>query len=116
MILTNAQMMASMRILAKAEEKGALGLAIARNRQKLAQELQEYSAKYDELLKKHGTEVEPGCFSITAETFPAFNEELRPYAEMAADVPVCQVSEEVFCSGDLTSSQMITLGWMVREG
>ena len=115
MILTNAQMYDSLLVLNQAEEKGVLGFAIAQNRRKLAEEVKEYAAKRDELLKEYGTEQEAGRFSLTPEQAVAFSAALRPSAEMTADVAIRQVSEEDFCSGSLTSSQMIVLEWMVKE-
>ena len=114
MKLTNAQMFDSLQVLAQAEEKGVLGFAIAQNRRKLAEEVKEYAAKRDELLKEYGTEQEAGRFSLTPEAAVAFSAALRPYAEMTTDVAVRQVSEEDFCSGSLTSSQMMVLEWMVE--
>ena len=115
MKLTNAQMFESLQVLSQAEEEGVLGFAIAQNRRKLAEELKEYNAKRDELLRTYGTETEPGTFQLPREVIPAFSEALRPYAEMTADVAVRRVSVEDFCSGSLTSSQMYTLDWMVEE-
>lgn len=115
MILTNAQMLDSLRILTQVEEKGMLGFAIAQNRRKLQAEVKEYSDKYDELLKKHGTDLGDGRVSLSKEALSAFEEELRPYAELTAEVSVMQVTAEVFCSGNLTSSQMYALAWMVKE-
>lgn len=115
MILTNAQMYDSLLVLNRAEERGVLGFAIAQNRRKLAEEVKEYAAKRDELLTEYGTEQEGGRFSFTPEAAAAFSADLRPYAEMTADVAVRQVSEVDFCSGSLTSSQMLALEWMVKE-
>ena len=115
MILTNAQMLDSLRILSQVEEKGVLGFAIAQNRRKLQTEVKEYSDKYDELLKKHGTDLGDGRVSLPREAVHAFEAELQPYAKMTANVPVTQVTEEVFCSGNLTSGQMYVLAWMVKE-
>lgn len=116
MKLTNAQMFDSLLVLNQVEEKGVLGFAIAQNRRKLSEELKEYAQKRDELLKEYGTDEGDGRFTITTEKVPAFSAALRPFAEMTADVNVRQVSEEVFCSGSLTSSQMMVLDWMVQEG
>ena len=115
MKLTNAQMFESLQILSQAEETGVLGFAIAQNRRKLAEELKEYAAKRDELLRAHGTDQGDGKYTLTPDAVVAFSSELRPFAEMAAEVSVRQVSEEVFCGGKLTSSQMMVLGWMVKE-
>ena len=115
MKLTNAQMFESLLVLNQAEETGVLGFAIAQNRRKLTEELKEYAIKRDELLREYGTEAGEGKFTLEPEAVVAFSAALRPYAEMTADVAVRQVSEEVFCSGSLTSSQMLALDWMVKE-
>ena len=116
MILNNAQMLESVLVLSQLEEKGMLGYAIARNRQKLTAEVQEYSKKRDELLKEYGTDVGDGKFQLMPENASRFFEALRPYSELTADVPVMQIEPEVFYSGNLTSSQMFTLEWMVKDG
>lgn len=115
MILNNAQIFESVMVLSKAEEKGMLGYAIARNRQKLIPEIQEYSKKRDELLKEYGTDIGNGQFQLMPENAAKFYEALHPYSELTVDVPVMQVTLDVFCSGDLTSSMMETLNWMVKE-
>lgn len=115
MKLTNAQMYDSLQILGQVEETGVLGFAIAQNRRKLAEELKEYAAKRDELLHEYGTDQGDGKFSLTPEAVVSFSAALRPFAEMTTDVPVRQVSEDVFCGGSLTSSQMLILEWMVKE-
>ncbi len=115
MILTNAQMFNSLPVLNRAEEKGVLGFAIAQNRRKLATELKEYFTKRDELLREYGTDEGGGKFKLEPDAAQAFAEAMQPYDEMTADVPVTQVTAETFCSGDLTSSQMFILEWMVKE-
>lgn len=115
MRLTNAQMFDSLLVLNQTEEKGILGFTIAQNRRKLSEELKEYAAKRDELLREYGKDAGEGRFSIAPENVLAFTEALKPFAEQIADVPVRQVSLEDFCSGSLTSSQMYVLDWMVKE-
>ena len=115
MTMTQAQMFESLAILTQAEETGVLGFAIAQNRRKLAEEVKEFVAKRDELMQTYGTDKGDGKFDFSHEAFQAFSAALRPYAEMTSDVSIRQVSEEVFCSGSLTSSQMLALDWMVRE-
>lgn len=115
MKLTNAQMFDSLLVLNQTEEKGLLGFTIAQNRRKLSEEVKEYAAKRDELLKEYGKDEGDGRYSIAPENVPAFSAALRPYAEQIADVAVRQVSLEEFCSGSLTSSQMFVLDWMVKE-
>lgn len=115
MILNNKQMFDSLMVLSQAEEKGVLGYAIARNRQKLMAEVQHYSKMRDELLKEHGTDVGNGQFQLQPNQAEKFFEALKPYDELEVDVQVMQVTLEVFCSGNLTSSMMVTLDWMVKE-
>lgn len=114
MKMTYAQMFDSIQVLNQVEEKGVLGFAIARNRRILSTELREYAQKRDELLTEYGTDEGNGRFTIPVEKVPAFSEALRPYAEMTTDVAVTQVDAETFCGGDLTSSQMFVLEWMVK--
>lgn len=115
MVLNNEKMLESVVVLSQAEEKGMLGYAIARNRQKLIPEIQEYSKKRDELLKEYGTDIGNGQFQLMPENAARFYEALQPYSELTADVPVMQVDPEVFCGGNLTSQQMYILSWMVTE-
>ena len=112
MILNNKQMLESVAVLSQLEEKGMLGYAIMRNKQKLSAEVLDYSRKRDELLKEHCEEIAPGQFNPTR----AFFEALHPYSELTVDVPVMQISVEDFCGGNLTSSQMAFLDWMVKDG
>ena len=108
-------MLNSLVILSQVEEKGMLGYAIARNRQKLMVEVHDYSKKRDELLSEFGSDIGEGRFQLAPENAAKFYEALQPYSELTVDVPVMQVTEEVFCSGNLTSSQMSGLFWMVEE-
>lgn len=115
MILKNEQIYDSLLVLSQAEEKGMLGYAIARNRQKLSAEVEEYAKKRDELIKEYGTDIGEGKFQLLPEKAAKFYEALHPYSELTVDVPVMQVALADFCSGNLTSSQMYILNWMVKE-
>ena len=118
MKLTNAQMFDSIPVLMQAkDEKGLLGYAVAVNLRKLSAEVKEYSGKRDQLLAAHGTEAKdsPGRYSLTPAAAAAFEAELKTFAELETDVQVMQVAPEVFYGGNLTSSQMYTLAWMVKE-
>lgn len=115
MKLTNAQMFDSLQVLSQVEEEGVLGFAIARNRRKLSNELSDYLAKRDELLKTYGTHEGDGRYTLTPEAAQKFREALQPFADMTTDVAVCQVTADEFCSGTLTSQQMFFLDWMVKE-
>ena len=116
MILNNKQMLESVTVLSQLEEKGMLGYAIARNRQKLTAEILEYSKKRDELLKEYGDDIGNGQYQLQATNAARFFEALQPYSELEVDVPVMQVPPEIFYGGNLTSSQMYTLEWMVKDG
>ena len=116
MILSNKQMLESVTVLSQCEEKGMLGYAIMRNRQKITDEVMDYSMKRDELLQEYGTDIGNGQFQLQPENAARFFEALQPYSELTVDVPVMQVSPEVFYSGNLTSSQMFALNWMVKDG
>jgi len=115
MILNNKQMLESLTVLSQCEEKGMLGYAIARNRQKIAAEVLDYSHKRDELLREFGKDIGNGQFQLEPENATRFFEALKPYSDLTVDVPVMQVSPEVFYGGNLTSSQMFILGWMVAD-
>lgn len=114
MKMTNEQMFTSLITLTTLEEKGMLGFAIARNRKKLTEECKEYAEKRDELLKEFGTDVGNGQYQLPNDKVKDFLEALKPYGELEFDVAVMTVSQDVFCSGNLTSSQMFTLDWMVE--
>lgn len=114
MILKNEQIFESVIVLSQAEEKGMLGYAIMRNRQKLTDEVQTYNAKRDELLREYGVDKGNGRYELTPEKAAAFAEALRPYSELTVDVPVMQVPEDIFFGGNLTSKQMYVLDWMVK--
>ena len=117
MKMTNAQMHDSIPVLAQAkDEKGLLGYAIAVNLRRLATETQEYSRKRDELLAEYGTDAGGGKYNLTAEGAAAFYAALEPFAQIETDVAVLQVEPAVFYGGNLTSGQMYTLSWMVKEG
>ncbi len=116
MIMKNAQILDSLNVLSKCgDEKGMLGYAISRNRAKLIAEAQEYSRKRDELLKEYGTDLGNGQFQLDPENAEKFYTELQPYSDLTVDMPVMQVSLDVFCSGNLTSDMMTVLDWMVEN-
>lgn len=118
MILTNAQMFDSIQALRQAtEEKGLLGYAVAVNLRKLSAtpEQLEFNSKRDELLAQYGQDAGGGSYTFTPEALQAFRAALGPYAALQTDVAVMQVHPTVFCGGNLTSGQMLTLFWMVKE-
>lgn len=115
MIMNNAQMLESVIVLSQIDEKGMLGYAVAKNRKKLIAEIEVYSAKRDELLREYGENIGDGKYRLIPDNATLFYRALQPYSDLTTDVAVMQVSPEVFYGGNLTSNQMFTLDWMVKE-
>ena len=114
MLMTNDKIFSSVQVLSGLEEKGKLGYAIARNLRKLNDAGKEYFEKRDELIQKYGKpNADHNSFSFTEKNAKAFNKELEEYAEIEHEVDVMTVSEDVFCSGDMSSQAMYALEWMV---
>ena len=112
---TNLEAWNTLQSAAEINESGKLGFAIAKNMRKLADELKEYDAKRNELIQKYGVSMGDGRFSLSPENAAKFQEEMEEYDGIEFEFIPMTVSEEVFCSGNLNSSQMFTLMWMVEE-
>lgn len=115
MTFTNEQMLNNLIILSRLDEKGMLGYAISKNRRLFLNECKEYADKRDELLREFGTDMGNGEFQLVGDAREKFAEAIKPYSELECEVAVMKVSEDVFCSGNLTSQQMFALDWMVKE-
>ena len=115
MKMTNATMWESIQTLMGTQETGKLGYACARNLRKLMSECKEYMEVRDRLMMEYGTSQGDGKFSFDPEKGKAFADAIREYAVIEHDVDIYQVSEEVFCSGNLTTKEMFALSWMVKE-
>ena len=115
MKITNAEAYGSFGVLQELKEKGVLGFAVAKNMRKLADELVEYDARRNEAIQKYGAQMGDGRFSFTPENAEQFGMEMSEYDSIKFDFEPMRVSEEVFCSGSLTSDQMYALMWMVEE-
>ena len=115
MKLTNAEMWEAVQVLSETKETGKLGYACARNLRKILNESREYMAKRDELLKKYGEDQGGGKYTIAPENLQTFTNALNDYSQIEHDVDIMQVPEDVFCSGTLTTKEMFSLAWMVRE-
>ena len=114
--MTNAQMWESIQTLTGINnETGKLGYACARNLRKLMDACKEYMEIRDRLMMEYGTSEGNGKFTFTPEKAQLFTEAIKEYALIEHDVDVYQVSEDVFCSGKLTSKEMYALGWMVAD-
>lgn len=115
MKLKNADAYHSFLVMQQSKESGMLGFAIAKNMRKLANELVEYDGKRNELIRKYGTPVEGEQYQFTAENSRRFFEEMKPFDELEIEFEPMTVTEEVFVGGNLTSDQMYSLMWMVKE-
>lgn len=115
MTMTNGEAFNSVQILETLRETGKLGYAVAKNLRRLKDELTEFYAKREELIRKYGSENEDGSFAIPKEAVTPFISEFREYESMLFEYSPCKISEDVFCSGNLTSDQMYALDWMVDE-
>ena len=114
MKLTNSEMLASEEVLSMANEKGKLGYACARNLRKIRDCLTEFYNVRQDLFEKYGEENE-NSLVVPEEKREDFVKELNEFLAIEHDVDVFQVDEEVFCSGNFTTSQMYTLDWMVKK-
>lgn len=114
--MTNAQMWESIQVLSCVKETGKLGYACARNLRKLVDACKEYLNIRDQLLMKYGSSEGGGKFTLEPENVQAFTEALSQYSAIEHDVDLFQVSEDTFCGGTLTTKEMYTLDWMVKEG
>jgi len=115
MKMKNATMWESIQTLMGTQETGKLGYACARNLRKLMGECREYMEVRDRLMTEYGNSEGNGKFSFDEEKGKAFADAIREFAVIEHDVDVFQVSEEVFCSGNLTTKEMYALAWMVKE-
>lgn len=111
----NAEAYDAFLVMQQAKETGLLGFAIAKNMRKLANELVEYDGKRTELLQKYGAPLGDGRFSFTPENAVKFGDEMSEYDNIEFEFEPMTISEDVFCSGSLTSDQMYSLMWMVNE-
>ena len=115
MKLTNAEMWDAVQVLSQTKEMGKLGYACARNLRKLLAESKEYMQTRDELLTKYGEDQGNGKYNILPEKMADFTAEMNAYGQIEHDVDIMTVSEEIFCSGTLTTKDMFALGFMCEE-
>lgn len=106
----------SLAMLVKLREKGRLGLVIAKNVRLLREELSEYIEKRDEMVLKVGRVNGDGLCVIEGKNHvDAFLELMNEYNTIEFEFTPQRIDEETFCSGDLTSDQMVLLSWMIDE-
>lgn len=115
MKFTNSVMFESIQTLSAVKETGKLGYACARNLRRLLDACREYMEVRDRLLKQYGIDQGGGQYTFEPEGARGFAAELQEYAAIEHEVDVMQVTEDVFCSGGLTTKEMFALAWMVKE-
>ena len=114
MKMTNAKMWEGIQILSTVDETGKLGYACARNLRKLMDACKEYMEVRDNLMMQYGTDEGNGKYTFDPEKAKEFTNAIQEYAVIEHDVDIFQVSEDVFCSGNLTTKEMYALDWMVK--
>ena len=115
MKMTNMEAWVCLQMMGGIKESGKLGFAIAKNMRRLADELVEYDARRNDAIQKYGIPMGDGRFNFTPENAEKFGNEMAEYDSIEFEFDPMRVSDEVFCSGGLTSDQMYTLMWMVEN-
>ncbi|MCC8066902.1 MAG: hypothetical protein LIO94_07350 [Clostridiales bacterium] len=117
--MNNEEITQSVDLLGTLKEKGRLGYAIMRNLRKMNEASTEYRNIKNDAIQKYGEKKQmPNGTEYTTvpkEKFPEFLEEIKDIATIEEEIDVFTVTEDEFCSGNLTSDQMNTLYWMVAE-
>lgn len=103
-------------LLVKLREKGRLGLVIAKNIRILREEISEYISKRDEYVMKMGSMNSDGLYTLEGkERIDEFLSIMNEYNTIEFEFTPQRIDEETFCSGDLTSDQMVLLSWMIDD-
>lgn len=116
MLLSNIEMEQRLESLAPVlEQSGMIGYAAARNYRRLKDQLIEYTQRKEDLIRKYGIQ-EGGQYSIMPAhaNFPAFEQELVPFATMEHEVEIMTrpMSE---AAGVLTGKQIVDIWWMLDD-
>ncbi len=114
MKFTNQEMFENIELLSGLNEKGKVGYAIARNLRKLKEECTEYLNTRTEAFSKYGTVIDKdkGIVNISADIL---EREIKDIKDIEHNVDIYKVDEETFINGNLTSSQMEKLLWMIED-
>lgn len=113
-IMTNAEMCECINVLSELRETGRLGYAIARNKRKLMDAAKEFLELRDDLLQKYGESEDGIYYSVSPENSDAYIKELGDIPQIAHEVEIFTIPEDVFFGGSLKSNQMEKLLWMVK--
>lgn len=89
------------------DEKGVVGLKIARNKRMIDDELREYYEFKQELFKKYGEERDGQLMiSKDSENIDQFLTELKPLDEQEVDFDFRKITEDELAGSNLTARQM----------
>lgn len=89
------------------EEKGVVGLKIARNKRMIDDELREYYEFKQELFKKYGEERDGQLMiSKDSKNIDQFLAELKPLDEQEVDFDFRKITEDELAGSNLTARQM----------
>ena len=113
--MTNIEMYENLMCIKNTSETGKLGYALAKNLRRLTDAAEEYLKTRDEKLMEFGEDQGNGQYRIPKEKIGEFREVMKEFDEMEEEFDAYTISEEMFTSGNLTTAQMFTLGWMVNE-
>lgn len=97
------------------DEKGVVGLKLARNKRMIDDELKEYYRFKQELFRKYGEEKD-GQLIVQGENYSLFIEEMKPLDETEVNFNFRKITEEELARSNLTARQMAVIWeWMVEE-
>lgn len=97
------------------EEKGIVGLKLARNKRMIDDELKEYYEFKQELFKKYGEERDGQLMiSKDSKNIDQFLAELKPLDEQEVDFDFRKITEDELAGSNLTARQMASIWEMVE--
>lgn len=99
------------------EEKGIVGLKLARNKRMIDDELKEYYEFKQELFKKYGEEKDGNLvIAKDSENYPLFMKEIEPLENQEVNFDFRKISEDELAGSTLTARQMNAIWeWMVDD-
>lgn len=115
MKFTNFKLMEYKNVLARLEERGKLGYAIARNLRIITDAVSDYCCAHDKIIMDHADLQSDGTYKIRDNELYEANKEIEEVGSIELDLPLITVDENTFCSGNLTSQDMYVLDWMVTK-
>ena len=112
MKFTNAKAYDALLALLSVSETGRLGYAIAKNARKIRDEIQEYINKREGAVSEYGSDNGNGAYVIKPDDIERCLAEFEDLNDIECDIDIMTVDTNTFCSGNLTSNDMLALEWM----